>query len=92
MAFPEDWRGQGEIGLDPPVGIAEREEPLRGGREVEIGRHSFISGGGKTDASVAGAFSIAYSIFGGSDVGGSGVAGVLGEDRGDGGEVRAGGI
>ena len=47
---------------------------------MEIGRHSIISGGGKTYASVAEAFSVTDGVFSGADVGGSGVAGVLGQD------------
>ena len=65
---------------------------MGGGRKVEVGRHSIIGGGGKTYASVAGAFSVPDGIFSGADVGGSGVAGVLGQDRCDGGEIRASGI
>ena len=59
---------------------------------MEVGGHGIIGGRREADTSVTRAFGIPDSVFGGTYVGGGGIACVLGKDGGDGGEVRASGI
>ena len=59
---------------------------------MEVSCHRVIGGGGKTDAPVAGSFGVPDGIFRGTYMGGRGITGVLGQNGGDGGKVRASGI